>query len=90
MKNSLIIACILVNALFFSLNPIVPNKGLNDPHFHIVNDTAYLYASHDKSIDNKGLVMEDWWVWSSPDLINWIERSRLKPESTCIGEHFNS
>ena len=75
--------------LFFSFafsaqNPIVPNKGLNDPHIHVFNDTAYVYASHDKSINNRKFIMEDWWVWSSPDLVNWTKRSVLKPENTYI------
>jgi hypothetical protein len=39
-----------------SQNPIVPNKGLNDPHIHVFKDTAYVYASHDKSITNKNLL----------------------------------
>jgi beta-xylosidase len=69
-------------------NPIVPNVGLNDPHIHIFNDTAFVYASHDKAADNKEFVMEDWWVWSSPDLVNWTKRSILKPEQTYIGKPF--
>lgn len=85
----------VLNVMFFmavyvlaAQNPIVPNKGLNDPHVHIFNDTAYVYASHDKSIDNKEFIMEDWWIWSSPDLVNWTERSRLNPENTYIGKPF--
>lgn len=72
----------------FAQNPIVANKGLNDPHIHIFNDTAYLYASHDKSKDNTRFVMEDWWVWSSPDLVNWTHRSTLKPEDTYIAKPY--
>lgn len=92
LKNELIITMFFLNMtiLCYAQNPIVPNKGLNDPHIHIFNDTAYVYASHDKSIDNKGFVMEDWWVWSSPDLVNWTEQSRLKPGNTYIGEPFES
>lgn len=71
-------------------NPIVPNKGLNDPHIHIFNDTAYVYASHDTSIENKKFVMEDWWIWSSPDLVSWKKESVLKPEDTYIGKPFTS
>ncbi len=80
--------------LFFILvnlqaqNPIVPNQGLNDPHIHIFNDTAYVYASHDKSINNDKFIMEDWWVWSSPDLVNWTKRSVLHPKDTYIGKDF--
>lgn len=69
-------------------NPIVPNQGLNDPHMHVFNDTAYVYASHDKSIKNKKFMMEDWWVWSSPDLVNWTKRSVLNPKDTYIGKDF--
>ncbi|WP_299057316.1 family 43 glycosylhydrolase [uncultured Polaribacter sp.] len=71
-------------------NPIVPNQGLNDPHIHIFNDTAYVYASHDKSANNKKFIMEDWWVWSSPDLVNWTKKSVLKPQDTYIGKDFTS
>ncbi|MEN8825422.1 MAG: family 43 glycosylhydrolase [Wenyingzhuangia sp.] len=74
--------------LLMSQNPIVPNQGLNDPHVHIFKDTAYVYASHDKSIDNKRFIMEDWWVWSSPDLVNWTYQNTLKPEQTYIGKPF--
>ncbi len=70
-------------------NPIVPNVGLNDPHIRIFNDTAYVYASHDKSADNRKFTMEDWWVWSSPDLVNWTKRSVLKPEDTYIGKPYD-
>ena len=71
-------------------NPIVPNQGLNDPHIHIFNDTAYVYASHDKSANNKKFIMEDWWIWSSPDLVNWTKKSVLKPQDTYIGKDFTS
>ncbi|WP_248722392.1 family 43 glycosylhydrolase [Seonamhaeicola sp. ML3] len=73
----------------FTQNPMVSNVGLNDPHIHIFNDTAYVYASHDKSIDNDKFIMEDWWVWSSPDLVNWTKRSVLKPKDTYIGTEFS-
>ncbi|TBN03694.1 carbohydrate-binding protein [Hyunsoonleella flava] len=79
----------LLSFNFFSAqNPIVPNQGLNDPHIHIFNDTAYVYASHDKSKENKKFIMEDWWVWSSPDLVNWKKRSVLNPKDTYIGKDF--
>lgn len=78
----------LIPSFLWAQNPIVPNQGLNDPHIHIFNDTAYVYASHDKSADNTQFIMEDWWVWSSPDLVNWTKRSILKPEDTYIGAGF--
>ena len=86
----ILILPILVGFSLFAQNPIVPNKGLNDPHIHIFNDTAYVYASHDKSADNKKFIMEDWWIWSSPDLVNWTKRSVLNPKETYIGKGFES
>lgn len=84
----LIVMFLLLSVTVKAQNPIVPNKGLNDPHIHIFNDTAYVYASHDKSIKNKKFIMEDWWVWSSPDLVNWTKRSVLNPKDTYIGQDF--
>lgn len=61
-------------------------QGVNDPHIHIFNDRAYLYASHDHSIENTKFVMKDWWVWSSDDLLNWEHESTLRPEDLYIGK----
>lgn len=72
----------------FAGNPLVPNKGVNDPHIHIFNGKAYLSASHDASADNPKFIMEDWWMWSSDDLVNWELESVLKPEDTYIGKPF--
>tara|TARA_R110002096_G_scaffold257316_2_gene450627 strand:- start:1714 stop:3072 length:1359 start_codon:yes stop_codon:yes gene_type:complete len=89
-KNKLVCTILFLNITVFcySQNPIVPNQGLNDPHIHIFKDTAYVYASHDRSPKDKGFIMEDWWVWSSPDLVNWTKRSVLKPKDTYIGDGF--
>jgi hypothetical protein len=67
-------------------NPIIKNKGANDPHIRIFNDKAYLSASHDHSIEDKKFRMDDWWLWSSDDLVNWTLESILKPEQTYIGQ----
>lgn len=60
------------------------NQGVCDPHIHIFENKAYMYASHDASILSKRFVMPDWWVWSSEDLIHWEKRCVLKPEETYI------
>jgi hypothetical protein len=88
-RRAVLVAIVTLVALcnmLLAQNPIVPNQGLNDPHIHIFNDTAYVYASHDKSADNKKFTMENWWIWSSPDLVNWTKRSVLEPEDTYIGD----
>ena len=89
-KRLISILCISISLIGFAQNPIVPNQGLNDPHIHIFKDTAYFYPSNDKSLDNKKFVMEDWWIWSSVDLVNWKKRSVLKPKDTYIGKEFES
>ena len=71
-------------------NPIVKGKGLCDPQVRVYGDKAYLYATHDTSPNNKGFRMDDWWVWSSSDLINWKYESSLKPEDTYFGKPNNS
>lgn len=69
-------------------NPIIADKGVNDPHIHIFNNKAYLYATHDKSEKETGFVMEDWWVWSSDNLVDWKLENILKPENTYLGKGF--
>jgi len=88
-QEKIVLGIFLMAMNVFSQNPIVPNQGLNDPHIHIFNNTAYVYASHDTANGNNGFVMDDWWIWSSPDLVNWKKESVLKPENTYIGKPFN-
>lgn len=66
-------------------NPVIPRLGICDPHIHIFNNRAYLYASHDRSIENKTWLMDDWQIWSSPDLVNWRFESDFNPKDTYIG-----
>jgi len=71
-------------------NPILPGCGVCDPHVRIFNNTAYLYATHDIAPDKTRFVTEDWWVWSSPDLVHWKHESTLRPEQTYIGAGFQA
>lgn len=66
-------------------NPIIKGKGICDPHIHIFQDRAYLYASHDESPENTGFRMKDWAIYSSPDLVHWELESFFRPEDTYIG-----
>lgn len=69
-------------------NPILPGRGVCDPHIRIFGDRAYLYATHDKAPDSQGFAMDDWWCWSSGDLVNWKHECSLRPEQTYIGKGF--
>lgn len=82
-------AFIVVSSITLATNPIIPNKGANDPHIRIIDGKAYLAASHDKSAGNKKFTMEDWWLWSSDDLVNWKLEYTLTPEETYIGKGFD-
>lgn len=71
---------------FKSNNPILRNLGVCDPHIHIFQNRAYLYASHDYSADNETFCMKDWQIWSSDDLVHWSLESTIHPEDTFMGK----
>ncbi len=91
-KRAVILSQLFLFISFLSVgqNPIILNQGANDPHIRVIDGKAYLSASHDKSINNEKFIMEDWWLWSSDDLVNWDLESVLKPEDTYIGRPFSS
>lgn len=67
-------------------NPIIPSRGVCDPHIHIFQGRAYLYASHDFSRDNTLWHMQDWQIWSSANLVDWRLESTLRPEDLYMGK----
>jgi len=75
-------------SLIIAQNPLVPNVGMADPHIHIFNNKAYLYATKDKDSlsTSRTWNMPEWQIWSSPDLTNWSLETTIKPEETYIGE----
>jgi len=64
-------------------NPIIPRLGVCDPHIHIFQNKAYLYATHD--VPGGTFQGSDWEIWSSPDLINWEKESSVRPDNTSMG-----
>ena len=66
-------------------NPIIPRRGVCDPHVKIFDDVAYLYASHDVSPDNSDYLMRDWQVWSSKDLRRWTKEASIDPADFYTG-----
>jgi len=60
LRIQLVLVCIIIlQTTLQAQNPIVPNRGVNDPHIHIYNNKAYLYATHDRSIESTGFAMDD-------------------------------
>jgi len=86
-------ALAVITTLFFASspqwlygnNPIIPGLGVCDPHIHIFNGRAYLFATHDEKPGNTSYTMNDWWLWSSSDLINWTKEFTLNPANTYVG-----
>lgn len=70
-------------------NPILPGLGVCDPHVRVFRNRAYLFATRDRSRENTGYAMDEWWVWSSADLVNWRHESTLRPEETYLGSSFD-
>jgi len=69
-------------------NPIISKQGVCDPHVHIFNNRAYLYASHDvidRPVEGDFFMMRDWEIWSSDDLVTWKKESVVSPEDTPMG-----
>lgn len=66
-------------------NPIIASQGVCDPHIHIFNNKAYLFATHDEKPGNTFYAMYDWWVWSSSDLVNWTLDFTLYPKNMWVG-----
>jgi arabinoxylan arabinofuranohydrolase len=66
-------------------NPIIADQGVCDPHIHIFDGKAYLFATHDEKRGNNFYVMNDWWVWSSADLVHWNRDFTLKPSDMWVG-----
>lgn len=66
------------------MNPLIMRKGVCDPHIHIFENKAYLYATHDAPGYTENFCMEDWQIWSSEDFIDWrLERTILPEEFYC-------
>ncbi len=71
-------------------NPIISNLGVCDPHIHIFNNKAYLFASHDREPVNSFYGMYDWWIWSSSDLVHWDLEFNLFPKDMWVGPTNNA
>lgn len=66
-------------------NPIIPGRGVCDPHVKVFDDVCYLYASHDTSVTNTDYDMRNWHVWSSTDFVNWTHEAVIDPADFYTG-----
>ena len=77
-------ALLLAPLLALAANPLVANVGQADPHIHFWPEANafFLYSTHDYSPNNTGFRMDDWRVWSSPDLRQWTLAATVYPNAT--------
>lgn len=80
MKIISIITLFLLNyIIIFSQNPIIKDQFTADPSAHVFKGKVYVYPSHDiPAPEGKGLrkdwfCMEDYHVFSSENLVDWID-----------------
>lgn len=66
-------------------NPIIPGRGVCDPHVKVFDDVAYLYAGHDHSANATSYDMREWQVWASTDLRYWTHRTSIDPSTFHTG-----
>lgn len=68
------------------MNPIIFRQGVCDPHIHIFEGKAYLYATKDNLEKGESFFsMTEWQIWSSENLIDWTLERRLFPEEFYCG-----
>lgn len=67
------------------MNPLIWKKGVCDPHIHIFEGKAYLYATHDAPGYEDGFHMDDWQIWSSENLIDWTLEAVVDPADFYCG-----
>ena len=66
-------------------NPVIPLRGVCDPHMHVFNGRVWLYATHDAMPGSNYFVTKDWQIWSSPDCVTWTHESTVRPEDFWMG-----
>jgi len=66
--------------------PLFQTKYTADPSPMVVDDTLFLYTSHDSSPEHiadprekssAGFFMYDWLLWSTTDMVNWTEHGAV-------------
>ncbi len=73
-----------------SVNTIVPDHGLADPHVLIVGDTIYAMCGHDRDWNIVDFCrMNRWELWATTNLTNWEYKLSILPTQTYIGDEHN-
>ena len=60
-----------------------------DPNLHYFDGKFTMWATHDFSV-NTGFTMKDWWIWSSPDLVEWTKEAVVSPQQSLKWDRLTS
>jgi len=77
--NALAMTAAIACASFFATGqnrPIIQTKYTADPAPVVLNDTIFLYTTHDED-DADGFKMKDWLLYTSTDMVNWTDHGAV-------------
>lgn len=58
--------------------PIIQTKYTADPAPIVINDTIFLYTSHDEDdAQAYGFKMKNWLLFTSTDMLNWTDNGAV-------------
>ncbi|MEJ5352492.1 MAG: family 43 glycosylhydrolase [Melioribacteraceae bacterium] len=75
----LVSSLLLINYNIYSQNPIIRNQFTADPSARVFNGKVYVFPSHDipapegKNLRKDWFCMEDYHVFSSDNLVDWVD-----------------
>lgn len=79
-----------LNPNAITVDLIVPEHGMADPHAWVENDTLWIICGHDQSWEPQGsFPMDRWEIWSSTDLRTYKYHNSILPQNTYIGNQPN-
>ena len=71
-KQTVWALAMMMTTAVWAMNPLIEHLYTADPSIHQwSNGMFYLYCSHDRDDATAGWNMDDYHVFSSPDLVNW-------------------
>lgn len=64
---------LLTSGLVAAVNPVIQTRFTADPAPMVWNDTVYIFSSHDEPDANIGFNMVDWRLYSTKDMVNYVD-----------------
>ena len=73
----LLIAITISISICLAQNPIVQTRYTADPAPLVYNDKVYLYTSHDEGEAATWFTMNNWYLYSTSDMVNWTDHGEV-------------